>query len=93
MANVTLLQVGFKALQDKAFFEALMKNPEEALASVGWTLSAEDLATLKKSLSSPPSRVLFDLPKFLRTIHQRGIGDGDWTKFCSDWTNPSPKGK
>lgn len=88
MPHVKLSQVGFRALHDEPFFNKLKANPEQALEEVGWTLSADDLATLKKSFQSPPSLVTFDLPKFLKVMHEKGFAEGDWTLFCGDWTDP-----
>lgn len=91
MPQVKLHQVGFKALHDEAFFKALVDkpdNPERVLEAHGWTLSPADLDKLKRSLRGPAT-VKFDLTKFLKVVHERGLrigdGDGDWTLFCGDW--------
>lgn len=79
MAHVTLMQVAARAIHDEAFFHALMKSIDEALASAGWTLAPSDLAKLKAALLSPPAYAMFDLPKFLKVLHQRGFIDVEWT--------------
>lgn len=88
MPQVKLSQVGFRALKDEAFFEALIDNrddPQQILEPLGWTLSTADLDKLKRSLREP-APVVLDLPKFLKAVHQRGFADGvDWFDFLTDW--------
>ena len=91
MPQVKLHQVGYKALREQAFFKELLEkrdNPEQVLEPLGWTLSPDDLAKLKRSLREPAT-VTFDVSKFLQSVHESG--DGDWTLFCGDWFDINPR--
>lgn len=88
MPKVTLVQVASEAMKNKEFFEALVRNPDEALKARDYSLSEGDLATLKRLLQPPPPTVKFDVPKFVRSVQERGLTDGvDWTGIGVDWTD------
>jgi hypothetical protein len=79
VAHATLMQVAARAIHDEAFFNALMKNIDKALADAGWTLEGSDLEKLRKALQSPPAYAKFDLPRFLKLLHQKGFIEIEWT--------------
>ena len=93
MAKVKLSQVGNKALREKAFFKALLKDAEKALASANYELSPGDLAKLKRSLSAPPSKVTFDFPTFVKAIHAKSFDSTDWSDFLGDWSDKDAQSK
>jgi hypothetical protein len=91
--QVKLSDVGKKALQDRQFFEKLVRTRDRdigesqaVLAQYDMSLTKEDAKTLARALREP-APITFDLTKFLGTIHQHGVAfDGiDWTDFCTDW--------
>ena len=68
MADQDLKRVAAKATVDKSFFEALLKNPDQALAGAGITLSSAQLEKLKYGLKNPQS-IDVDMVKFIGAIH------------------------
>jgi hypothetical protein len=95
--QVKLSYVGMRALKEPDFFKRLVAardKPESiqaVLAEHDMTLSTEDLEKLRRALGEP-ANVTFDLSKFLKEVHDRGLfSDGvDWTIFCTDWFDIRP---
>jgi hypothetical protein len=50
MPQVTLAEVGAKAIADREFWQQLLKEPETALTARSLTLSPADLAALKEAI-------------------------------------------
>ncbi len=51
MPNVTLAEVGAKAIADPEFWKKLLEAPEAALTARSLTLSSDDLAALKDAIA------------------------------------------
>ena len=91
MPEDDLMAVVYKAFRDEEFFNALVKNVDAALEKAQISLSPEDTTALKSTLQSPPTRIDFDLPAFLRGAHARGLVDFRWLGF--GWVTFKPKPK
>jgi hypothetical protein len=80
------MEVVFKALQDEAFFKALLKDVDRALVEYGISLTPEDTDKLKSTLDSPSIGVEFDLRTFLHAAHTHGLEGLRWIGFT--WVGP-----
>lgn len=77
MADQGLKDVMAKAIADKAFFEALLKNPEKALADAKIVLSPDALQKLKSGLKNPQT-IKVDMVKFIGALHTSNFGTDPW---------------
>ena len=71
---ITLGEVGERALQDEAFFEALVKDTHGALQAAGLNLSPEDERWLSKILKDNSAQVLIEPIDWFRRYHSRNPG-------------------
>jgi hypothetical protein len=68
VADQDVKRVVARAVTDKAFFEALLENPDQALARADFSLSKDELQKLKYGLKNPQT-VTVDIVKFIGALH------------------------
>jgi len=63
-------QVLARALNDRAFFQALRKNPAAAIKSTRMTLSARQMRTLSRAVSGKSVPAVANFNEFVRRLHR-----------------------
>lgn len=83
MPLVTLQEVGQRALKDKDFFNALVKDITATLRAERLELTESDLARLEAALTGKTPGG-FDLREFIQKSHAGGLAEtfGAWN---ADW--------
>jgi hypothetical protein len=84
MPVVTLKTIGQRALQDREFFDALVKDVASTLKRYDLAVSDDDLDQLKDAVKQPYGSGRFTLVEFIRKVHDTGSSklfapwDSDW---------------
>ena len=77
-----LKRVAAKATIDKSFFDALVKDPDQALAGAGIALPPDQLQKLKYGLKNPQT-IAVDMVKFIGAVH--GVTEDKLSNAIPEW--------
>lgn len=82
MPDQDLKRVAAKATIDKSFFDALVKDPDQALAGAGIALPPDQLQKLKYGLKNPQT-IAVDMVKFIGAVH--GVTEDKLSNAIPEW--------
>jgi hypothetical protein len=88
MPRGTLQVVGRKAIQDPAFFRALMKDPEKALQDAEIAVSPDTLQQIKTIVRENQAQIQVPIGEVLDAVHREKLGG--WASWGVTWMPVQP---